>query len=72
MKSVLKESLCYLNLDINLIEKLEKNNINKVEELWSLTKKDLKCIGVNDQEIHQIIIRLELHGLDLGKKIVKI
>ena len=72
MKCVLKESLCYLNLDIKLIEKLEKNNINNVEELWLLTKKDLKLIGINDQEIHQIMIRLELHGLDLGKKIVKI
>ena len=72
MKCVLKESLCYLNLDIKLIEKLEKNNINNVEDLWLLTKKDLKLIGINDQEIHQIMIRLELHGLDLGKKIVKI
>ena len=71
MKNVLNESLSYLSLDSKLIKKLNENNILTVEQLWVLSRKELKKMNITDQEIHQIMIRLELHGLDLGKKIVK-
>lgn len=60
-----------LNISSKVINRLNKNNIYTIEELWSLNRKDLKNIGIVDQEINQIIIRLQLEGLDLNKKVFK-
>lgn len=72
MKSFLNEPITILKFDHNLNDKLQKNNILTVEELWSLTRKELKKMSFTDHDIHKIIIGLELHGLDLGKRIVKL
>lgn len=68
MKSV-EDKIETLNISSNIINKLKKFNINYIKEIWKLTRKDLKNIGFNDQEIKQIIISLQLEGLDLNKKI---
>lgn len=68
MKSV-EDKIETLNISSNIINKLKKININYIKEIWKLTRKDLKNIGFNDQEIKQIIISLQLEGLDLNKKI---
>lgn len=58
-------------LDINnkLIDKLKSNNLVYVKDLWMLKRKDLKGFELSDSEINQIIIKLQLHGCDLNKKI---
>lgn len=72
MKNILKDSITVLKFDEKLNNKLKENNIMTVEDLWLLTRKELKKKTFSDHEIHKIIIQLELHGLDLGKRIVKL
>lgn len=57
-----------LKLDKNLITKLKDNNINSIEELWNLNRKELKKLNFNYDEINSISIKLQLKGLDLNKK----
>ena len=71
MEIILHNSVETLKLGEKLNSKLKEKHIIKVEELWELTRKELKKLSFTDQDIHKIIIGLELHGLDLGKKIVK-
>jgi len=55
-----------LNDTINNV--LKENNINFIEDLWIKTRSNLKKIGLNDTQIKEIIIKLELIGLDLNRK----
>lgn len=64
----INKDISYLNLDNKIISILRDNSINKVFDLWILKRNDLKKIGLTDAMITQIIIKLELIGLDLGKK----
>ena len=48
---------------------LKSNNINSIKDLWYLKRKDLKSFNLNDSEINQIIIKLQLKGIDLNKKV---
>lgn len=48
---------------------LKNNNINKVKDLWQMKRVQLKALGLNDKEIRQIIIKLQLCGIDLNKRI---
>jgi hypothetical protein len=38
-------------------------------DVWASNRKSLKALGLRDMEIKQIIIKLQLLGLDLNKKI---
>lgn len=67
-KEVLKKNVDCLNLDNAIIEKLNNNSIHVVEQLWKLKRHDLKVLNFKDSEINQIIIRLQLVGLDLNRK----
>lgn len=67
--SYLNISLSKLEIDKNIIEKLNKNNIYEIKELCSLKRKDLKELGLTDQEIKHITIKLQLHSIDLNNKI---
>ena len=58
-----------LNLDKIVIERLKKNQIYTIKDIWVLTRKDLKKIGFNDHDLYQIIVNLQLMGVDLNKKI---
>lgn len=64
-----EENINNLNLQPNIIKKLTSKNINKINEIWILNRKDLKELGFSDTEIKSIIIALQLEGLDLNKKI---
>jgi len=57
-----------LKVDIKIENKLKVNNINYIKELWILKRKDLKCINLTDKEINDIVVKLQLNGLDLNKK----
>lgn len=65
----LKKDIKILDLDRESLTILKDNRINLIEDLWLLTKKDLKMFGINDKDIKYISIKLQLLGLDLNKKI---
>lgn len=58
-----------LELDNDVINLLRDKDINTVGLLWTQTRKSLKTLGLKDSDIKQIIIKLQLLGLDLNKKI---
>ena len=58
-----------MELSKKIIDKLKKNNIFIVKDLWKLKRKELKQLGFSDSELTQIIIKLQLHAVDLNKKI---
>ena len=55
-------------IDRDLILKLNENNIKYIEEVWVLKRSELKSRGFTNEEIKNIIISLQLIGLDLNKK----
>ena len=65
----IKKKIEVLDLDKKVLECLKQNEIQYVENLWILNRKKLKEIGLNDHEIKQLIIKMQLLGLDLNKKI---
>ena len=68
-KKILEKTIEELELNDKVLKVLKENNINLVEELWVLKRKDLKDFGIKDSDITQITIKLQLYGLDLNKKI---
>ena len=66
--ALLDQDISYLNLNPKIINILKDNDILSVYDLWIQNSKNLKKINLNDQEIKEIIIKLELHGIDLNKK----
>jgi 5-bromo-4-chloroindolyl phosphate hydrolysis protein len=63
------DEITKLNLTYPIIKKLKENNINIINDLWILKRKQLKDLGLTDKEIKSIVISLQLEGLDLNKKI---
>ena len=63
------EEITKLNLTSTIIKKLKENNINIINDLCILKRKQLKDLGLTDKEIKSIVISLQLEGLDLNKKI---
>lgn len=57
-----------LKLTNDILNKMNKNNIRSIEDVWILKRTDLKQMGFSNEEINLIIIELELLGLDLNKK----
>ena len=67
--TILDEDLKFLDLNTTIKNNLKNNNIIKIRDLWQLKRKDLKNFGISDNDISHIIIKLQLNGLDLNKKI---
>lgn len=67
----LDDSINILNINSNLVEQLKNNNINYIKDLWVLKRCDLKKLGFNNKDINEIIIKMQLNGIDLDKKYVK-
>jgi len=65
-------SIKTLSLDKNIIDVLENNNVSTINDLWAMNRSSLRNIGLIDSQINKIIIKLELLGIDLGKKINKV
>ena len=51
-----------------LINKLKDKELNYIEDVWVLKRINLKTLGFSNDEINNIIISLQLIGLDLNKK----
>ncbi|MCX4249169.1 MAG: hypothetical protein OSJ65_05345 [Bacilli bacterium] len=58
-----------LDLDKTIVNLLHINDIVTIENLWVLNRKKLKELGLKDNEIKQITIKLQLLGLDLNKRV---
>ena len=59
----------FLKTNNTITNKLKKNNIIFVKDLWYLKRKDLKSLNFTDIEINEIIIKMQLNEIDLNKKI---
>ena len=68
-KLKIQKSLQELDLDLEIIKKLNQHQINRIEELWKLKRKNLKEFGLTDAQIKHISIKLQLHSLDLNQKV---
>lgn len=68
-KKVFDKNIELLNLDIKLLDYLKDNNINKISELWEMSKKDLMKMGLSYDDVREVSIKLQLCGLDLNKRI---
>lgn len=68
-KEILNNNISFLNLDKLIIKKLNKLNINTIEELWNCNRSYFKDNNFDNLEIKDIKISLQLLGLDLNKKI---
>jgi DNA-directed RNA polymerase alpha subunit len=66
---ILDKNIKILVLDEEILPVLKNNNIVNIRDLLVLNRKSLKNIKLNDKQINDIIIKLQLIGLDLNKKI---
>ena len=57
-----------LELDTDIVKVLLDNEIKTVGDVWVMNRKKLKAIGLKDTDIKQVIIKLQLLGLDLNKR----
>ena len=64
-----ESSIDILDLDAETSKLLKEKEINTIGELWVQNRKSLKTLGLKDSDIKQVIIKLQLLGLDLNKKI---
>lgn len=66
---ILEKSITELGLNSKITNKLKEKDILKIKDLWKMERKELKQNGFSDSEISQIIIKLQLHAIDLNKKV---
>ena len=57
-----------LNLPKDILDKLKLCNISSIENLWKMSRNQLKLLGFSYEEINLIAIKLQLNGLDLNKR----
>lgn len=68
-KKILELPIEELKLSDKIFNLLKDKNLDIIEDLWVLKRKELKEFGLSDSDISQIAIKLQLYGIDLGKKI---
>jgi len=66
---ILNKEIKFLDLNKKVENKLLNLDIKTIKDLWCLNRVDLKKLNFSDNEIKEIMIKLELNGLDLNKKI---
>lgn len=65
----LNDSITKLGLNDKIKIILFNHSINTIKDLWKLKRADLKNLSLNNDEINQIIIKMQLKGIDLNYKI---
>ena len=63
------DDLKTLELSSDICQMLRDQGLSTVGDVWILNRKKLKAMGFKDADIKIIIIKLQLLGLDLNKKI---
>ena len=66
---ILERNIEELQLNNKILNKLKEKNIKIIKDLWKMKRKELKQLGFSDSEISQIIIKLQLHAIDLNKRV---
>lgn len=66
--SLLEKPITYLKLDCRMYQTLLENSLYIIKDVWILSRKDLKELGFSAKQIQQIIVQMQLIGLDLNKK----
>lgn len=71
MKEILNENVSALKLEKLTQEKLLDNNINTLLDLCKLSRIELASLGFENDEIKNMMINLQLQGLDFKKNHAK-
>ncbi|HHX16929.1 MAG TPA: hypothetical protein GX725_03380 [Mollicutes bacterium] len=66
---IINKNVSELELDADILEKLHSKKVYIIKDLWKLTRMDLKEFDLSDVQINQIIIKLQLCGIDLNKRV---
>ena len=66
---ILEKNIEELQLNNKILSKLKEKDIRIIKDLWKMKRKELKQLGFSDSEISQIIIKLQLHAIDLNKRV---
>ena len=66
--NILDKKIETLGLKDSINKILIDNNIVLINDLWISNRKSLKKLNLSDKDIQNIIIKLQLVGLDLNKK----
>jgi hypothetical protein len=65
----LEKDINSLELSKDVLKLLRDHDINFVKDVWVLKRKDLKSIGLKDSDINTLVVKMQLFGLDINKKI---
>lgn len=65
MNEILEKNISTLNLEKNIIYKLLSNEITNIFKLCNYSRMELTDLGLSNEDINEIIIKLQLKGLDL-------
>lgn len=65
MSVKLEKNISTLNLRKNIFDKLLENKIISIVELCNYSRIELANLGFSNDDINEIIIKLQLDGLDL-------
>lgn len=71
MGKILDKNVSTLKLNNNITEKLIENDIDTILKLCNCTRIELSDLEFANDEINEIIINLQLKGLDLKKNYAK-
>ena len=63
-----EDSISKLGINDEIVNLLNEKNINTIDELWKLKRKDLKELNFTSDQINHIIIKMQLKGMDLNYK----
>lgn len=67
MGKILENSINELKLNKNINKILQENNINKVIDLCTYSRLELIDLGLKSTQINDIMVALQLLGLDLKR-----
>lgn len=65
MKKVLEKEIDTLAINKKIIDILKQNRINTVCDVCENSRMELASIGLTNNQINQIVVLLQLQGLDL-------
>ena len=71
MKKILNENISILHLGKNITNTLLNNNIDTILKLCDYTRMNLAELNLTNNQINEIIIELQLLGLDLKRNHAK-